>query len=367
MTAHQFIPGLELNRMFYREAVAPILASAFPDLRYSAALIGRGSDVLGYDSERSTDHGWGPRLRLFLSEGDQQSLAASLDKTLAARLPAAFRGYSTGFANPDEHGVRSLETATPGKVRHYIEINTLSEFLRGMLNIDPDRQPSAADWLIMPQQNLLEVTSGEVYHDGLGSLARTRRRLAWYPRDVWLLILAAQWKRIDQEEPFAGRCHEAGDELGLRIVLARLVRDLMRLCLLMERRYAPYSKWLGTAFVRLNCASELGLTLDGMLAAQSWPEGEEPLCAALEAVARIHNALAITEPLDTKVRRFHDRPYRVIGAARFAESIVATIRDEEVRQIHARAGLIGAIDQFADSTDLLGHLELGSRLRALFE
>ncbi|MGO9606311.1 MAG: hypothetical protein ACLQAT_23465 [Candidatus Binataceae bacterium] len=47
MAAQRFIRGLELNRSFYREAVAPILASVFSDLRYSAALIGRGSDVLG--------------------------------------------------------------------------------------------------------------------------------------------------------------------------------------------------------------------------------------------------------------------------------------------------------------------------------
>jgi len=31
----QFIPGIALNLFFYREAVAPILASAFPRLRYS--------------------------------------------------------------------------------------------------------------------------------------------------------------------------------------------------------------------------------------------------------------------------------------------------------------------------------------------
>ncbi len=306
-------------------------------------------------------------MHLFLGEEDHRSIAASIDQTLAANLAPTFRGYSTGFANPDEHGVRWLEAATPGKVRHGIEIHTLREFLRDMLNIDLDHQLTVADWLVMPQQNLLEMTSGEVYHDGLGSLAPIRRKLEWYPRDVALLILAAQWKRIDQEEPFAGRCHEAGDEPGSRIVLARLARDLMRLCLLMEGRYAPYGKWLGTAFARLNCAGELRTSLDGILSAPSWPEREEHLCAALEGVARIHNTLGITAPLDTKVRRFHDRPYRVIGAARFAEAIVAALRDEEVRQIHARVGLIGSIDQFADSTDLLGRLELGSKLRALFE
>lgn len=35
---------------------------------------------------------------------------------------------------------------------------------------------------------------------------------------------------------------------GSAVITARLARDLMRLCLLMDRRYPPYSKWLGTAF-----------------------------------------------------------------------------------------------------------------------
>jgi hypothetical protein len=36
----QFIPGIQLNQLFYNEAVEPVLACAFPGLRYSAALIG---------------------------------------------------------------------------------------------------------------------------------------------------------------------------------------------------------------------------------------------------------------------------------------------------------------------------------------
>ena len=71
-----FIPGLELNRAFYREAVAPILAANFARLKYSAALIGYGSDVLGYDSERSTDHEWGPRLMLFLDDEDRAAIGS---------------------------------------------------------------------------------------------------------------------------------------------------------------------------------------------------------------------------------------------------------------------------------------------------
>jgi hypothetical protein len=58
----EFVPGLKLAELFYKEAVRPVLLKHFPRLRYSAALIGHGSEVLGFDTERSTDHHWGPRV-----------------------------------------------------------------------------------------------------------------------------------------------------------------------------------------------------------------------------------------------------------------------------------------------------------------
>lgn len=113
-----------------------------------------------------------------------------------------------------------------------------------------------ADWLATPTQTLLEVVAGAVFHDDFG-LADVRSALAWYPDDVWRYVLACQWSRIAEEEAFVGRTAEVGDALGSSVVAARLVRDLMRLCLLMHRRYPPYSKWLGSAFASLPCASEL--------------------------------------------------------------------------------------------------------------
>src|SRR6185437_5204772 len=46
----QFIPGLELNRLFYIEVVQPLLSARFPEVVYSVGLLGYGSDVLGYDT-----------------------------------------------------------------------------------------------------------------------------------------------------------------------------------------------------------------------------------------------------------------------------------------------------------------------------
>lgn len=45
-----FLPGLELSRRFYEELVKPLLEEAFPALPYVSALVGPGSEVLGFDT-----------------------------------------------------------------------------------------------------------------------------------------------------------------------------------------------------------------------------------------------------------------------------------------------------------------------------
>ncbi len=72
-----FIPGLELGSLFYLEAVKPVLDTFFERMQYSAALIGSGSEILGFDTEMSTDHHWGPRVMLFLKEDDHNLFLVS--------------------------------------------------------------------------------------------------------------------------------------------------------------------------------------------------------------------------------------------------------------------------------------------------
>ena len=104
----RFVPGLELSRLFYVEAVRPILDDAFPGRQHAAALLGDGSEVIGYDSPRSTDHDWGPRVLLFLADADHAALERRVVETLADRLPREFRGYPTSFGAPDATGTRLL-------------------------------------------------------------------------------------------------------------------------------------------------------------------------------------------------------------------------------------------------------------------
>ena len=101
----------------------------------------------------------------------------------------------------------------------------------------------------------------------------------------------------------------------------------MRLCFLMERQYAPYPKWFGTAFQQLNSAATLTPILRQALSADNWQERQEYLGAAFEVIATRHNQLGLTEPLPEKTTSFFGRPFRVIGGEKFSRAISARITD----------------------------------------
>ncbi len=357
----KFIPGLKLCRLFYEKEIRPILEKEFPKLRYSAALIGWGSEVLGFDTPLSRDHHWGPRLLLFLNHQDYVRLENKLSQVFSDNLPYEFLGYSTNYSEPDPGGVRHPLKIDRGPVNHMVQIYGLDGFCEARFGFDPLKKIEVADWLTAPQQRLLEIVRGEVYHDGLGKLRKIQEKINFYPRDVWLYMLASQWSKIAQEEAFVGRAGDAGDELGSAVVAARLVREIMTLAFLMERQYAPYSKWLGTAFSRLKIGRNLAPVLQAVLAAKTWKAREQKLAEAYSIVATQHNALRITRPLLTTVTNYYGRPFLVIHAEAFANFIREAIKDSEVMRLPPHAG---SVDQFVDSHDVLQQIWLVRRLGA---
>lgn len=198
-----FIPGLRLSELFYTEAAKPILETHFPHVPHSAALLGWGSEVLGYDDVQSSDHHWGPRFLLFLSPENYGKYPIS--EALRNNLPHSFRGYATSFGEPDEVGVRLPQQTDDGPVNHMISIETIETFFGWYLGCNPYQSLTAADWLTFSEHKLLAVTSGKVFHDGLGELENVRRKFHYYPRDVWLYQLAAQWIKIFEEREFVSR------------------------------------------------------------------------------------------------------------------------------------------------------------------
>jgi Domain of unknown function (DUF4037) len=326
-----FVPGAELGRRFYAEVVRPLLDAEFPGLPHAAAHLGEGSDVLGYDTAMSRDHDWGPTVTLFLPDAEA-GRAPAIRSVLSARLPAGHLGHPVHPARP-------------------VVTTTVRAFARRQLGWDPADPLSVADWLSFPAQQLRALTAGPVHYDGVGELTRLRERLAWYPPDLWRYLLAAGWTRLGQEEHLMGRAGHAGDELGSAVIGGRLARDLMALGFLLERRYAPYPKWFGTAFGELAAAPALTPLLRDLVGARTWPERQDAYATAAGVLVQRQNALGLADPVDPRPRLFYSRPFWVIDADRVAAALVAAITDPEVRRLTGRR-LIGGVDQWSDSTDL---------------
>jgi hypothetical protein len=338
-----FVSAAELSRAFYEEVVRPLLG----DRRHGAALMGWGSDVLGYDTERSTDHGWGPRLHVFL---DDEEAVEPVRESVSARLPEEFRGWPVRFGWDD------VEPAD------HVTVITLGGWLLEHLGVEASAGMTTLDWLLTPQQRLLGVVAGPVFGDQTGAITEVRRSLSWYPDQVWRWMLACQWRRLAQEEAFVARTAEVGDETGSAVTAARLVRDGMRLALLIDRRYAPYQKWLGTAFERGPHEDDLPRHLAAAVAADNVGAREAALAAAYECLARRHNQARITDPLDTRTRGYHGRPAQVLMADRFADACRISVTNPALRDLP----LIGAVDQAVDSVDVLSEPRQWRRLSALY-
>ena len=182
--------GLDLARAYFTELVSPLLRQHFPDLRYAAARLGTGSDVLGLDDAMSRDHDWGLRLQLFVGERDLERVSAALDQ----QLPQRFRDLPIRFGMSGDPAERAR-----------IDVSTLDRFVEDNLGFDPRRDPSPYDWLSLTGQAALEVTAGEIFHDDAGELTAIREALSWWPDDLWRYLVACDWQRLDQELPLMQR------------------------------------------------------------------------------------------------------------------------------------------------------------------
>ena len=132
----------------------------------------------------------------------------------------------------------------------------------------------------------------------------------------------------------------------------------------MERQYAPYSKWFGTAFARLAAASEMTPLLLSALRAETWLERDRALGEIYSAVAKKQNALGLTDPLPTDTRPFFDRPFTVICGERFGDALKARMEDVRMKRLPFD---IGGVDQWSDSADLLEAAALRTTVRSLYE
>jgi hypothetical protein len=144
------VSGRDLSRRFYEQVVRPLILG----IPHAAALLGEGSEVLGFDDEVSTDHDFGPRVQLFVAPDVDTT---PIDVALRT-LPVRFDGFPVVYPDRDRYDCRP---------HHQVEVTTARAFFVGRLGVDPAGGMALADWLLAPTQILASLTGGVILHDPL--------------------------------------------------------------------------------------------------------------------------------------------------------------------------------------------------------
>ena len=314
--------GLTLSQLFYEQVARSIIESVVAPEDYSAGLIGWSSEVIGMDDVYSQDHNWGPRLIVFLLAENFTEQRDILDQQLQEKLPHSFKGYPTNFGQTKRGDQLVMLHSEQGPVNHFIQIECMDDYLQNFLQIDPQKAISSEDWLKISEHNLLGFTEGKVFHDGHGQLREWRSRMSFYPNEVWYRLMIKQWRMIAEEEAFVGRTAARGDMLGSLLITGRIIHGLMRLVYLMERSYAPYSKWFGSRFEQLESGPALVPHLEEAIQGSTYELREAALVRAYKLVTGIHNQARITPAVkETISPAYEGRPGLVLHANRFAEAL----------------------------------------------
>ena len=162
----KFVKGLDLCEQFYYDVVKPLLSAHFAatPFSYTAALIGNGSEVISFDTPMSTDHDWGPRCMLFLSEEDSERYGPQIDQAMRRCLPPSYLGFPTGFVpSTDQEGNSNVQVpchsnSYDAEINHKIVVTTIRSFVLTHLGHDINTPLDSIDWLTFPEQKLLTLT-----------------------------------------------------------------------------------------------------------------------------------------------------------------------------------------------------------------
>lgn len=224
--------GLELARRYYLEVGRPMLEAEYAQYlpRIAAGLAGEGSECLGYDDAISRDHDFGPGFCLWLNAEDFSAVGKRLQASYEA-LPAEFGGFPA----------RNTSARGGGRVG----VMEISAFYGCFIGAE---QPPASlmRWLRLPEEKLAAAVSGEVFSDPSGEFSAVREALLqYYPEDVRVKKIAARAAAMAQSGQYNyARCMRRGDETAACIALGEFLKSAMSMIYLLNRRYAPYYKWM---------------------------------------------------------------------------------------------------------------------------
>ena len=133
-----------------------------------------------------------------------------------------------------------------------------------------DHSPATTkEWLAIPESSLAMCTNGQVFSDKLGQFSRMRQGLlAFYPEDVRLKKITSRCFTIAQSGQYnLPRSLKRGELFAANWALSEYCAETMSLIFLLNKRYAPFHKWMHRAVKDLPLMGEWAhSTIDDLIA-----------------------------------------------------------------------------------------------------
>ncbi len=311
--------GLELARQYYDAYGKEMLCTQFPDVMpfLAVGLAGSGSECFGYDDDTSRDHDFEPGFCLFLPDEDTvDRQTAFLLERAYAKLPKDFMGFVRSPLSPvggNRHGVL--------RMADFFEAKTGT----------PDGELTTAAWFVVPEQGLLEATSGAVFDDPFGRFSAIRRKLAHFPEDVRRKKLAGHLLLMGQAGQYNyPRCVARGDTAAAQLAVFEFVRSALHVIYLLNNAYTPYYKWRFRGLRDLSRLSGLSQTLEQLI---SVGNTATDATQKREAIGRICAAVA------DELRQQESSTVQSADMEAHAYAVNNTVVDPAVRNRHILCGV----------------------------
>lgn len=245
--------GIEISKAFYEEYGRPMLEREFPEYvdKIAAGLVGHGSECFGFDDEISTDHDFEPGFCLWITDEVQSEIGFKLFRAYS-KLPREFMGIKCtqkSALGSKEKGVR-----------------TISEFYSAYTG-RRGAPETWQDWLYTPSHYFAEATNGVIFCDPLGEFSSIREEIKnGMPEDVRLKKIASCALHMAQSGQYNyKRCLSHGEIGAARLALDEFVRNCAEAVFLLEKRHAPYYKWIFRAMKALPNLSFIAEKLERLL------------------------------------------------------------------------------------------------------
>jgi len=223
---------IDISRQFFGEIVRPVLEKQFPaeTARTAFGIFGYGSDAMRLDDEYSRDHHWGLRIDALMPPEVFETRRQEMMSALSAALPATYRGHAIREGHVSGHGMAP---------------ESLDSFLKRTIGITHP-PATAVEWLNIPEEDIVHVINGEVWHDPAGQFTAIRQKLsAYYPEPVHLRRIAHWCRYYSGFGSYAlKRALLRNEEYFAAVAFGKAIRWGVQLAFLVEKQYFFYDKWI---------------------------------------------------------------------------------------------------------------------------